>query len=390
MKLIFVHDGPLFYDEESNYYEFTYHELLERYKYLADDISFLIRTKPVTSNRKYTLVPKAINIISVPDFKNPKNMKNRKQAKQIIKQAIHETDFIVFRLQSSIAQLGLKYAKKYKKPYIVESVACPWDSYWNHSLLGKCVAPFEYLTTRKAIHDAKYVYYVTTRFLQRRYPTNGKTVCCSNVVLDPVPDYVLEERIKKIKSMKEQHRPIILGTAAALDVRYKGQEYVIRAIAELKKQGYEFVYKLAGGLTGEYENTFLTDLAISLGVVDSVVFEGSLPADLMNKYYDDIDIYIQPSKQEGLPRSVIEAMSRGCPCIGTDIAGIPELIQSDCLFKKGSVEELKKALLHILCLDLKEIAVNNFRKAGAYEKNKLEIKRRAFYDLFLTEYAVKL
>ena len=36
MKLAFIHDGPLFYDKEGNYYEFAYHELYERYSYLAE------------------------------------------------------------------------------------------------------------------------------------------------------------------------------------------------------------------------------------------------------------------------------------------------------------------------------------------------------------------
>lgn len=65
MKLTFVHDGPLFYDKDGNYYEFAYHELLERYSYLADDISFMMRTKPISGDRKFTPVPKAVKVISV-------------------------------------------------------------------------------------------------------------------------------------------------------------------------------------------------------------------------------------------------------------------------------------------------------------------------------------
>ena len=79
-------------------------------------------------------------------------------------------------------------------------------------------------------------------------------------------------------------------------------------------------------------------------------------------YYDSIDIYVQPSKQEGLPRAVIEAMSRGCPVLGTDIAGIPELIQERCLFKKGSVKSFINAVERLLICNQADIAIENFNK----------------------------
>ena len=72
MKLLFVHDGPLFYDDEGNYYEYAYHDLYERYTYLADDITFMMRTKLISGDNKFTKVPSEINVINVPNFKNVK------------------------------------------------------------------------------------------------------------------------------------------------------------------------------------------------------------------------------------------------------------------------------------------------------------------------------
>ncbi|MBQ9375900.1 MAG: glycosyltransferase family 4 protein, partial [Ruminococcus sp.] len=257
-------------------------------------------------------------------------------------------------------------------------------SYWNHGMLGKLVAPYMYYKTRSIIGKADYVYYVTTKFLQKRYPTKGKTVCCSNVVLEKVDDSVLYKRLEKISQFDKKGK-IVLGTAAAIDTRYKGHEYVIKAMPELVAEGYDVEYHLAGGVTGAKENTFLHDLAVECGVIDRVKFMGSLPADKMNAYYDSLDVYVQPSKQEGLPRSVIEAMSRGCPCIGTSIAGTPELLQEMCLFHKGSSIEFKKALLRVLDSDMSLLAKENFNKAKEYEKTVLRKKREAFYDVFLID-----
>ena len=52
---------------------------------------------------------------------------------------------IIARLPSRIGSETVYVSKKLKKDYLVEMVACPWDSYWNHSLKGKIVAPFGYL-----------------------------------------------------------------------------------------------------------------------------------------------------------------------------------------------------------------------------------------------------
>ena len=106
----------------------------------------------------------------------------------------------------------------------------------------------------------------------------------------------------------------------------------------------------------------------------------------MPEYYDSLDIYVQPSKQEGLPRAVIEAMSRGCPVIGTSIAGIPELIPKVCLFRKGSEDEVARAVERMMKVDLKRLAKRNFNKSKEFSREKLIKKREAFYDLFLAEY----
>ena len=385
-KLIFVHDGPVYYDDQNKYYEFAYHKLLERYSYLADEIYFLIRTSKIEGENKYTLIPEKIGIVSVPNFKSPtKYFKNKAEAEKIVCDVIKDADYVVLRTQSSIAQIALKYIKKYNKPYIIECVGCSWDSYWNHSMLGKIVAPYMYYKTKKAIKDAPYVYYVTNQFLQKRYPTNGEKVACSNVVIKSNDKDALDKRIQKIHKFNPKEK-IIFGTAASLSTRYKGQEYVIKALKYFLDKGYNVEYHLAGGYSGNQKNTFLYDLAVKEGVIDKVIFEGSLSSEQIMDYYDSIDIYVQPSKQEGLPRAVIEAMSRGCPVLGTDIAGIPELIQERCLFKKGSVKSFINAVERLLICNQADIAIENFNNAKMYKEDILENKRKEFYDKFLNEY----
>lgn len=387
MKLVFVHDGPLF-ESGGNYYEYAYHNLYERYSYIADEITFLTRVAPIGTNGGLTLVPQAVKVTGVPNTKSPKALiQNSMAANHIIEKCVADNDIFILRLQSMIAEKALKYILKAEKPFICEVVGCAWDAYWNHSALGKLVAPVEYARVRNAVHRSDYVYYVTTEFLQSRYPAkpDARTVCCSNVVLDDLDDSALLRRLKKLETQPTGGRPLVIGTAAALDTRYKGQEYVIRAIPMLRELGIDVEYRLAGGRNRNPRDHYLADVAEECGVSDKVKFIGTLSKGEMRGFYEGLDVYAQPSKQEGLPRSVIESMATGCPCIGTNIAGIPELIQGDLLFEKGSAKGVVSAVQRLLMTDLAEVARRNYRISTLYAHDILDARRKEFYDMFIEE-----
>ena len=161
-------------------------------------------------------------------------------------------------------------------------------------------------------------------------------------------------------------------------MRYKGQEYVIQAIAELKKQGYDFEYRLVGG----GDKSRLQSIADKFGVQDKVIFEGSMPHERVFDYLDNIDVYIQPSKTEGLPRALIEAMSRGCPCIGSNAGGIPELLDTNFIFNSGSVKELATMLANFDIEKMFDQAKRNFECSKGYAKEVIETRRYKFLKEF--------
>src|SRR5699024_1154844 len=136
-------------------------------------------------------------------------------------------------------------------------------------------------------NNSSYVVYVTSKFLQNRYPTKGKNTNCSNVALTEFDDSILENRLDKIKDMNKENK-IIIGTTAAVDVRYKGQQYVIQALGKLKKRGIvNLEYQLIGGGNQEY----LRSVCKRYDVIDQVKFLGSIPHDKVISWLDDIDLY---------------------------------------------------------------------------------------------------
>jgi glycosyltransferase involved in cell wall biosynthesis len=266
----------------------------------------------------------------------------------------------------------------------VEAVGCPWDGLWNHSILGKLVAPYGYWAMKKYIKSAPFVLYVTNQFLQERYPTKGISAGISDVVLEPVSRAVLEKRLAKIEGYSNLDN-LVVGTVAGLDVKYKGQEYVIRAVARLANKGRSFLYKLVGKGSGNYLKSVIQQCQAS----QNVQIVGQLPHNKVFDFIDSIDIYIQPSKQEGLPRAVIEAMSRACPCIGSRTGGIPELIPADFIFSKGNVREIEAILGRLDKETMKKMAIDNFERVKEYNPEMLDLKRMDFYRIFKNSYENK-
>lgn len=143
-------------------------------------------------------------------------------------------------------------------------------------------------------------------------------------------------------------------------------------------------YRLLGG----GNNQHVKKLAQRYEVEDLIRFDGMLPSGkLVFDWLDGIDIYIQPSRAEGLPRAVIEAMSRGCPVIGSDAGGIPELLDENCIFKKSNYKQLADMIYQNgFNRDWLEFqASRNFEEAKKYNNEKLELRRNGFFKKFISD-----
>ncbi len=382
MRVLFSTMNTIEFDGKY-YYSNAIPDMYRRYQVLGKDITLLCHAKKVDKAKSQLIDPDAIKIIII---KKRNTFKSRLagsgETNKILLEEVRKADMCVIHTPSSYGNKVIEYAKKLNKPYLTVICGCPWDSLWNYDWRGKMLAPFSYLSMKKWQRDAPYSIYVTRYFLQGRYPTSGKWINCSNVEMQTgLPD-VLETRLANIEERRAAGRRPRIGTAAAIDVPYKGQEYVIRALAKLKQEGIDMEYHMIGG--GSKDR--LQAIVDSLGLGDRVFIHGGLPHDKVAEFYDDMDIYIQPSKQEGLPRSTIEAMSRGCLCFGSAIAGIPELLDKEHLFSKGNVSQIVQRLKAIKPGDYAEQARRNYDVAKEYDRDVLNERRRKFLLEFKEAY----
>lgn len=383
-KLLFVYNGRIETDDRGNFFGNELNDkLVERYRYLGKHVTFLLRKRLINDDNKQNLQSFTSNnfsVITVPEFNSfGKLLKYNESINTIISKSVEDCDVLVARLPSTLGRKAISFAKKFRKPYLIEVVGCPWDALWNHSLLGKLVAPYAYWRMKSLVRHAPYVIYVTKLFLQNRYPNLHCSASISDVLLNSSFQSDFNERLRRYKLFQKGLNPLILGTAAAVDVKYKGQDLVFKAIRDLKSKGLAVKYFLLG--KGNQENLKL--LAEKFGIEEEIVFCGQIPHTNVFSWYQGIDIYIQPSRQEGLPRALVEAMSTGCVCIGTPTGGIPELLDDDMIIKGFEYQNLVTIILEMSLQSIEKNSLDNFYKAQEFLPEILDEKRKNFYDLFL-------
>lgn len=386
MKMGFIFDTVMLRDEFKNYYaiNLNYRLWQDRYLPIFDNIIVSTRVKDIKSEeifqkKGYTIANgKNVNMIPISEYEKFTDIFfNKGKVQEQLKKVIELVDCVIIRMPSPLGILACDMCIKMKKKYAIEMVACAWDGYRNHGhWAGKIVAPYMWLKTREQCKKAKRVLYVTEKFLQKRYPTKGKTTNASNVIINLPDNRILDNRILKIKQSDKNN--ITLGLVGPLELKSKGHEVALRAIEILKKDYPNIKIELLG--TGEGKK--IKKLIDKLQIQENVIFKGTLPAgQAVLEWMDDIDILVIPSFQEGLPRVLIEAMSRGCPAVGAKTGGIPELIEENMIHKPGDYKKLAIDIDKII--KDKELAVKlakeNFQNSKQYSKENLDLKREKFW-----------
>ncbi len=138
-----------------------------------------------------------------------------------------------------------------------------------------------------------------------------------------VPNGVDVNRFKpKPEGRKEGGRPFIVGTVSRISP-LKDIQTLIKAAALIR--GRAFVeFHVVGGIADRRYFEACRRLIRDLEVGDIFHLDGC--GDPLS-WYHNFDIFVLPSLSEGMPLSLLEAMSTGLPCIGSDIGGIREVLE---------------------------------------------------------------
>lgn len=124
----------------------------------------------------------------------------------------------------------------------------------------------------------------------------------------------------------------------------KGIHFLIEAYKELKTDKKLVI----AGATSDTDG-YVKMLKEMAGDDPNIIFTGFVSGQILEEIYSNAYVYVLPSKLEGMPLSLLEAMSYGNCVIGSDIADVVE--DKAILFKKANVEDLKEKL-QMVCDDV--------------------------------------
>lgn len=140
--------------------------------------------------------------------------------------------------------------------------------------------------------------------------------------IEVVPNGVDVNKIKTKNENRKTNEKIIITTSRLV---YKnGIDILIKAIADIRHTMPNIGLRILGA--GPEEKN-LKSLAKELGAEDIVRFFGHIESEKIYDYLAEADIFVRPSRSEGLGSSFLEAMGAGLPVIGTLIGGIPDFLR---------------------------------------------------------------
>lgn len=129
-------------------------------------------------------------------------------------------------------------------------------------------------------------------------------------------------------------------------VHQKGLDIAMRALGGLKE--FNWQWQIAGD--GPQMHA-LQSLAKALGIGERVIFLGWQSREQLMECYQQANLFVFPSRHEGMPNAMLESMASGLPVIASCIAGSEELVvdgKNGFLVPSEDVEALREALKKML------------------------------------------
>ena len=371
----------------------------ERYLEVFDSVKIVARAARVERPPEGWMPVTGKNILfhAVPDFHGPwQCLKQYPAVCAAIRSAVPARGAVILRVGSQIANILEQHLSWEKHPYALEVIGDPYEVFApgvvDHPLRPFFRWHFSRHLRRQCL-SAVAVAYVTRRALQERYPTRAMATNVSDVDLtqEAVRGYGFRTHYSNVEldseGLLESHHKLAqrgvyqLVTVGSLAQLYKGTDVLIEAIARCVRAGVDLTVVIVGD--GKYRPDLMAQ-AERVGMASRIRFVGHIPAGKpVRDILDASDLFVLPSRTEGLPRAMIEAMARGLPCIGSNVGGIPELLDASELVPAGDPAALAAKIQEVLRdpQRMEKLSQQSLEVAWEYRDSVLAERRRQFYQV---------
>lgn len=384
MKLLVISDSHIIKTGDGKYWSKTAvhgYDFWERYTEIFEEVHVVSRVKKLDkiNVEEYTRADGAgVKIVDLPFVRGFYGyIKSFVSFSKAVKGVMGNEEAAIFRVPSLPAFILLRFWKKTKKPYCFEVIADPQDCYKENKVAQKL---FTFILKKECM-KANGVSYVTKYFLENRYPCKAlKEGETENYFSSYYSSINLEESFFGEPRKYEKKQKIkLLNIVSTINSDNKGHSTLIKIVSDLVKKGKDVELQCVGiGDKVEYYK----QMAINEKIEDRVRFLGvfSKKEELRNLLMET-DIFLFPSKAEGLPRTVIEAMAVGVPCLASNVNGIPELLDKEYLFDPLDVAGFANKIEELMSSpeELTKMSIKNIEKAKEYKNDILKERRNSFY-----------
>lgn len=284
-----------------------------------------------------------VKVEGVPNYMGVSQLllKHRSVWRAVLRSCDDQRAYYGGRFPGILSSMVLHAAKRMKAPVLAHVVGDPKAvlSSGVLGLTGRVLAFAGGVGLKRQIRRVDAAIYVTQQQLQAAYPVRAgrQALGLTDVVLPPD---AFAESPREYGSDNRAWKIVAVGSQ---DQLYKGHDLLISALGDIRASGVDATLDLVGA--GKFHSQ-LRQLAESSGVAQYVTFHGHVPSpEQVRVILDQADVFVMPSRTEGVPRALIEAMARGLPCLGSQVGGIPELLPSECLFPSGSATAVAESII---------------------------------------------
>lgn len=302
-----------------------------RYLAVFEEVRVIARSELVASPPAgyQRLDGPGVTFLPVPPYQGPLGLLRQLPAVRRQLGQIGDDEAVIVQLSGLLGHLTAGWRALRRRPYGVMVVNDPYLGYAPHGAGARRVAHQLIRTvltalTRRQVWGAAATQYVTRTALQRRYPARPGQPQFGVSDIDLRPEaYAAQPRVYRGPA----RRAVIVGN---LQLPHKGVDLALTALAQLRAEGLDVSLQVIGegGLRPSLEAQ-----ARHLGVADACTFVGAraTPAQVREDLRQ-ADLFLIPSRTEGLPRALLEGLAQALPALGADVGGIPELLAPGALF----------------------------------------------------------
>lgn len=390
MRLLLTTNARLYKSEDGKYWtNLVYgYDFFLRYLYVFDEVRLVAHTQKCRAEDTENMLRvdgKNLEVYEVP-FPHGKlqYLRMYRQISNAVKQSTVGCDAAILRIPDQLAFQIYPILEKNKIPIAVEVTSDSWE-FFSPDSVKSVFRPFLriywHINQKKICANALGVSYVTKSALQRRYPPkraiqkDGFTTFYTNADLNDVYFYR-----PRVYSTCRNKTFTIIHVSTNIGNRAKGYIELVTALGKLNNKGIKTKLVLVGGGSLSKETqTLINDYDYK----DYVRLTGLLATpELLSAELKKADMFVFPSYREGLPRVLLEAMASGLPCVATELPGIQEILDQNCLVPVKDINELANKIEMFIknTEKLEEQSLRNFNKAHEFKSDIIQKKRTVFYE----------